>query len=211
MDAQDVEQSVLHLAYIMSTSPDISNKDQSEIEATKKNWITNANNQHRHLYENISGTLEKSCRELKGAFINAILEHDLEDTFQKAEIKDSISALNNAFFTDGVYINVPENIKLEKPLYCLFIAISTQCSHGLRNIIELSEQADCEMIFHHYSEKGIDYFSHQQTQLRLLNKAKLNMLSLHEVADGHHIERILSEQAEDSELNFSSISVICYD
>ena len=79
MDAQDVEQSVLHLAYIMSTSPDISNKDQSEIEATKKNWITNANNQHRHLYEYISGTLEKSCRELKGAFINAILEHDLED------------------------------------------------------------------------------------------------------------------------------------
>ena len=63
----------------MSTSPDTSNKDQSEIEATKKNWISNANNQHLHLYGNISGTLEKSCRELKGAFINAILEYDLED------------------------------------------------------------------------------------------------------------------------------------
>ena len=70
----------------MSTSPDTSNKDTSEKETINNNWVKNAKKQHQNIYDNINGTLEKSCRELKGAFINTILEHDLEGDKKVKEI-----------------------------------------------------------------------------------------------------------------------------
>ena len=79
MDVQDVEQSVLHLAYILSSKPDTSGKDSSERDADEKRWENDANKQHELFYLDISGKLDKSCIELKAAFITAILENDLEE------------------------------------------------------------------------------------------------------------------------------------
>lgn len=79
MDVQDVEQSVLHLAYIMSTTPDTSRKDTSEVDAFNKKWANDATRQHDKFYNDVARILDKSCTEFKAAFITAILENDLEE------------------------------------------------------------------------------------------------------------------------------------
>ena len=106
MDVQDVEQSVLHLAYILSTTPDTSGKDSSERDEDEKRWIYDANKQHEIFYKDISGKLDRSCTELKAAFITAILENDLEEDESVKKNWPNLKKLSGIDFI----INQPDSV-----------------------------------------------------------------------------------------------------
>ncbi len=79
--------------------------------------------------------------------------------------EDKFTALNNAAFNSGVFIHIPRNLELEKPIYILSCLSEDGISTISRNIIFADESSKATIIQEQYSPKA----EKQQAYLELLN------------------------------------------
>ena len=78
---------------------------------------------------------------------------------------DKFTALNNAAFNSGIFIHVPQNLVLEKPIYFLACLSEDGLSTISRNIIYADENSKATVVQEFYSPKT----ENQQAYLELLN------------------------------------------
>ena len=78
---------------------------------------------------------------------------------------DKFTALNNAAFNSGIFIHVPRNLVLEKPIYFLACLSEDGNSTISRNIIFADENSKATVVQEFYSPKT----ENQQAYLELLN------------------------------------------
>ncbi|MGR7812651.1 Fe-S cluster assembly protein SufD [Lacinutrix undariae] len=77
----------------------------------------------------------------------------IENYFNKAATKDSLSSLNTAFSNEGAYIHVPKNKIVEKPIQIVHFSTGTEAAAMLqpRNLIVVEENAHVQIIERHQS------------------------------------------------------------
>lgn len=77
----------------------------------------------------------------------------IENYFNKAATKDSLSSLNTAFSNEGAYIHVPKNKIVEKPIQIVHFSTGTEAASMLqpRNLIVVEENAHVQIIERHQS------------------------------------------------------------
>lgn len=82
--------------------------------------------------------------------------------------KDPFVALNNAIFQDGVYLKVPKNQKIEKPILFLFLNQSNdgQVIHS-RIFIEVEDNAEVTFLEDSVSLDDKTYFSNMVTEIKV--------------------------------------------
>ena len=78
---------------------------------------------------------------------------------------DKFTALNNAAFNSGIFIHIPRNVVLEKPIYFLACLSEDGLSTISRNIIYADENSKATVVQEFYSPKT----ENQQAYLELLN------------------------------------------
>lgn len=78
---------------------------------------------------------------------------------------DKFTALNNAAFNSGIFIHIPRNVVLEKPIYFLACLSEDGLSTISRNIIFADENSKATVVQEFYSPKT----ENQQAYLELLN------------------------------------------
>ena len=78
---------------------------------------------------------------------------------------DKFTALNNAAFNSGIFIHIPRNVVLEKPIYFLACLSEDGLSTISRNIIYADENSKATIVQEFYSPKT----ENQQAYLELLN------------------------------------------
>ena len=78
---------------------------------------------------------------------------------------DKFTALNNAAFNSGIFIHIPQNVVLEKPIYFLACLSEDGLSTISRNIIYADENSKATVVQEFYSPKT----ENQQAYLELLN------------------------------------------
>ena len=93
--------------------------------------------------------------------------------------EDKFTALNNAAFNSGVFIHIPRNLEIEKPIHILSCLSEDGISTISRNIIFADESSKATIIQELYSPKA----EKQQAYLELLNtnlapNAKLDITTL---------------------------------
>ncbi len=93
--------------------------------------------------------------------------------------EDKFTALNNAAFNSGVFIHIPRNLELEKPIHILSCLSEDGISTISRNIIFADEGSKATIVQELYSPKA----EKQQAYLELLNtnlapNAQLDMTTL---------------------------------
>ena len=93
--------------------------------------------------------------------------------------EDKFTALNNAAFNSGVFIHIPRNLEIEKPIHILSCLSEDGISTISRNIIFADESSKATIIQELYSPKA----EKQQAYLELLNtnlapNAKLDITAL---------------------------------
>lgn len=93
---------------------------------------------------------------------NDIIEKTLVSTNSN---EDKYTALNNAAFNSGIFIHVPRNLILEKPIHFISSLSIDGASTISRNVIVTEESSKASIIQELYSPKN----SHQQAYLELLN------------------------------------------
>ena len=82
-----------------------------------------------------------------------------------SEEDDKFTALNNAAFNSGIFIHIPRNLILEKPIH--FLACLSEDGHSTisRNVIFADESSKATVVQELYSPKT----ETQQAYLELLN------------------------------------------
>lgn len=77
----------------------------------------------------------------------------IENYFNKAATKDSLSSLNTAFSKEGAYIHIPKNKLVEKPIQIIHLATGNESATLLqpRNLIVVDENSHVQIIERHQS------------------------------------------------------------
>ncbi|WP_298494409.1 Fe-S cluster assembly protein SufD [uncultured Algibacter sp.] len=77
----------------------------------------------------------------------------IENYFNKAAEKDSLSSLNTAFSSEGAYIHIPKNKVVEKPIQILHFSTGNEAATMLqpRNLIVVDENSHVQIIERHHS------------------------------------------------------------
>ncbi|WP_303316307.1 Fe-S cluster assembly protein SufD [Flavivirga abyssicola] len=75
----------------------------------------------------------------------------IENYFNKAATKDSLSSLNTAFSSEGAYIHIPKNKMVEKPIQILHFSTGNESATMLqpRNLIVVDENSHIQIIERH--------------------------------------------------------------
>ncbi|MEY8849601.1 Fe-S cluster assembly protein SufD [Psychroserpens sp. XS_ASV72] len=77
----------------------------------------------------------------------------IENYFNKAATKDSLSSLNTAFSQEGAYIHIPKNKLVEKPIQIIHLSTGNEAALMLqpRNLIVVDENSHVQIIERHQS------------------------------------------------------------
>ncbi|PIA78702.1 Fe-S cluster assembly protein SufD [Gaetbulibacter sp. 4G1] len=77
----------------------------------------------------------------------------IENYFNKAATKDSLSSLNTAFSKEGAYIHIPKNKLVEKPIQIIHLSTGNESATLLqpRNLIVVDENSHVQIIERHQS------------------------------------------------------------
>lgn len=130
-----------------------------------------------------------------------------------AELKHhAFRALNTALFTDGAFISVSGNKKIEEPVHLLFISTSLDGAvpmNNIRNIIVLEEGAQATVIEKHVCLQLTDrYFSNSVTEISLHRGAHLDYHKIEQESElGYHIETTQVNQSDGSQFFSSSLAL----
>lgn len=106
-------------------------------------------------------------------------------------IEDKFTALNNAAFNSGVFIHIPKNLTLEKPIHILSSLSEDGISTISRNIISAEESSNATIVQELYAPKA----QKQQAYLELLNTS---------IGANAHINATTLQMMDQTTLNFST-------
>ncbi|HJJ22525.1 MAG TPA: Fe-S cluster assembly protein SufD [Nitrosopumilus sp.] len=119
---------------------------------------------------------------------------------------DKFTALNNAAFNSGIFIHIPRNLVLEKPIYFLTCLSEDGLSTISRNVIFADESSKATIVQELYSPKT----EVQQAYLELLNtnlapNAQLDITTL-QMMDQHTVNFSTrrTDLAQDAKVNWYS-------
>lgn len=125
---------------------------------------------------------------------DAIREHEdkIRKTFEKIDAnKDKYVALNNAFFNSGIFIYVPRNLALEKPIHVISSLSLDQSSTISRNIVIGDENSKASIVQEIYAPKS----AKQQAYLEVLDVT---------ACPNSHLELVTLQAMDENAVNFSS-------
>jgi len=114
---------------------------------------------------------------------------------------DSFTALNTAFLWDGVFIYIPDNQILERPVSILYLAQSneTPLLNLPRNLFILGKNSEASLIETYLGEGDQPYLTNTVSEVVLDENAGLEHLKIQvESENAYHISTIHAEQQRDS-------------
>ncbi len=123
---------------------------------------------------------------------------------------DIFTALNFALMNDGLYIYLPQDTRLDKPIEVAYLSFNLEqpVSAQLRSLLVLDAGAQASLIEHFISTGNSDYFASHVGELFLGQNAVLNHYRLqNESHQAHHLSRVSVRQHTASEYRSVNIAV----
>ena len=147
---------------------------------------------------------------LRDALINtpALLESSLNQCLDSNN--HVFAALNTAFFNDGAFIYVPDNLVIEDPIVVYFVSTSTESklTTAPRNLIVLGKNAQANVIESFHGLKDVVSFTNTITEIEIADGAVLEHYKVQqENTDSFHIGGTHLKQHRNSRVESHSISL----
>ncbi|WP_415878706.1 Fe-S cluster assembly protein SufD [Methylomonas sp. TEB] len=135
----------------------------------------------------------------------AWLESRLGHAVTSAE--HNLVAFNNAWFADGVVIEVTANQQLDKPLQILHVVTQANALAATRNLLVINEQAEAEIV-ETYVGSVDSYFTASVNECLLANNAGLTLYKVQlEAEKAQHFGGTYVKQARDSRFNHHNFAL----
>ena len=147
---------------------------------------------------------------LRDALVNtpALLESSLNQCLDSNN--HVFAALNTAFFNDGAFIYVPDNIVIEDPIVVYFVSTFTESklTTAPRNLIVLGKNAQANVIESFHGLKDVVSFTNTITEIETADGAVLEHYKVQqENTDSFHIGGTHLKQHRNSRVESHSISL----
>ena len=185
--------------------PNVSLNEISEIAPWSNDWtnIVFVNGRFMDDLSNIDGT-EAQVSTLNMAFSEN--SKDIEEALGKTAKwkEDAFIALNTAFIQDGVYIKVPQNIKVEKPINVLFLTMPKDEPEVSYPRILIDCQANSQLTVYESYIGMTDgkYFTNSVSEITLREGSLLEHVRImYESEESFHIGTSRVSQASSSKFN----------
>ncbi len=121
----------------------------------------------------------------------------------------SFTALNTAYFTDGLYLSVPEGQVLNKPIHIVYLTTkgTPQCQTHVRNLFLLGQDSSATVIEHYLSEGDSPYFVGAVTEAVLSRGSSLTHTKIQQESEkAFHFSTLAVKQAQGSRLSTRTYS-----
>lgn len=123
---------------------------------------------------------------------------------RNAPVDATFTALNTAFLEDGVFVYLPDDMVIEKPIQLVYISHADErpsMTHP-RNLIVLRRQSQATIVERYTGLKGGSYFTNAVTEAVLGESAALDHHKLQqETGDSFHIATTQVHQSQHSQFS----------
>ena len=113
---------------------------------------------------------------LSAALSKSKYKATIENYYNQAASKNSITSLNTAFAKEGAYINIPKNKEVEKPIEIINFSTGNESALMVqpRNLIIVGENAHVQIIERHQSLTSNSVFTNSVTEVFAEKRAYLD-------------------------------------
>jgi Fe-S cluster assembly protein SufD len=118
-----------------------------------------------------------------------------------ASYRHGLLHFNAAVFTDGLFMEVPRGVALDKPVFVLHLSTRAEGLATTHNLVALGEGASAQLIETYVSVDGIAGMTSASTRLRLAPSARLEHFKIQaESENAAHFSSLQVDQARSSVL-----------
>lgn len=123
--------------------------------------------------------------------------------------KDAFTALNTARFSDGLFINVPNNATLEKPIFAVFIGTSDEPVVCQQRVLALLEEgAKATIVELHVVPEDEIVFMNSVTEVDTANDAELDYVRIQlGSVNAYHITHLQAKTGERTRLRQTNVTL----
>ena len=125
---------------------------------------------------------------------------------QQVQLEGEVfNALNTAFTTDGVSIEIAKNAIIEEPIQLIYVTTGTSVLSSVRNILVANENSDATVVMGYYGEQADSNFTNVVTEIKVKQNASLSIHKIqHENNTNFHINTETVSQDRDSRFSLST-------
>jgi len=125
---------------------------------------------------------------------------------QQVQLEGEVfNALNTAFTTDGVSIEIAKNAIIEEPIQLIYVTTGTAVLSSVRNILVANENSDATIVMGYYGEQADSNFTNVVTEIKVKQNASLSIHKIqHENNTNFHINTETVSQDRDSRFSLST-------
>lgn len=121
---------------------------------------------------------------------------------------NGLTALNTAFLQSGVFLWIPKNVKLERPLQITFVADAENGASFPRLLVVAEENSSATLIESFVSSNGGTYFTNAIAEIVVKDGAQLEHYRLQrESNDAYHVSTTSAELGRTSRYATTSINL----
>lgn len=149
--------------------------------------------------ENLSAALAKD---------SAFIEKHLGKYAHTAD--NSFAALNQAYFTDGAFIFIPQNVEVAEPIQLIYISSAKQNGETIqpRNLIIAEANSQATVIESYLGTADVAYFTNAVTEIFAGDNALVEHVKLQdEAANAFHVATIAGEFGRASNVKIHSFAL----
>ncbi|WP_406685535.1 Fe-S cluster assembly protein SufD [Seonamhaeicola sp. MEBiC1930] len=125
----------------------------------------------------------------------------IENYFNKAATKDSLSSLNTAFSKEGAYIHIPKGKIIEKPIQIIHFSTGNESATMLqpRNLIVVEENSHVQIIERHQSLTSNSVLTNSVTEIFAKKRAIIDYYKIqNDNANASLIDNTFIKQKQES-------------
>ena len=121
------------------------------------------------------------------------------------KINSGFEAINSAYLNDGIFVYLPKNVVLEKPLQILFFDDADGGLSNYRNLIVAEKNSSASVVFNSAGEEGKKYFVNTVNEIVVGENAALKLYTIqNESAASYHIEKSEAEVKDSGTFKYYS-------
>jgi Fe-S cluster assembly protein SufD len=139
---------------------------------------------------------------------SALFEKHLGQLARTAD--NAFAALNQAFFSDGAFVYVPQGVEVAEPIQLIYISSAKQNGETIqpRNLILAGANSKVTIVESYLSASDAAYFTNAVTEMVAGDNASVEHLKLQdEAAEAFHIATIAGEFSRASNVNVHSFAL----
>lgn len=166
------------------------------------------------IYNHNLSILENNiCYSLSEIFNNKKYENIIENYYGiiSSNYKNSLISINNAFVRDGVFILIPKNLIIDKPIHILYISTGYTSSHIMfnpRNLIIIGEGSKVKIIESYQSLKNNIVFNNSVTEIYLEKNSEVKYCKIqNDKQKTSLIDHTIVSQAKNSQFFIDTFSL----